>query len=562
MRRFLTSLVLASLLVTTFPATYAQRAADKSKKKSAAVSVTTQRGVETIAANQLRDYLTFIASDEMEGRDTPSRGLDTTAKFLAMNLDRWGFKPAGDDGSFFQRIDLRRDRADGGQTKVDYSGRTLVAGTDFIPVGGSGNVSGQLVFAGNGWFIKSKDIDAYKGVDPAGRIAVIFGTPNMSPRGIARADFGKPGEDYMNPSDYARSKGVVGLIYVPDFQYFANWQRNRQRIMERGSTVVAKFQPQTASTTVPSIVISPETANLLFTGERQTASGIFNASYNSTGTALPASFLISDQKKITMSVANNTEIVPTQNVVAVWEGSDPVLKAEYVALGAHYDHVGSGCPPAGTDTICNGADDDGSGTTALLGMAEALAKAPVRPKRSVLFVWHCGEEKGLWGSRYFTEYPTVPLNQIVAQLNIDMIGRSKKEGDTNPRNSELTGPDGVYVIGSTMMSTELGELVNSVNNSFLKLAFDTKYDDPKDPHRFFFRSDHFNYARKGIPIIFFFDGEHEDYHRAGDTADKIDYQKMEKITRTIYMTLWEIANRPARLKVDKPLPAQITGTTD
>jgi Zn-dependent M28 family amino/carboxypeptidase len=260
-----------------------------------------------------------------------------------------------------------------------------------------------------------------------------------------------------------------------------------------------------------------------------------------------------------MNVASNSETVPTQNVVAVWEGSDPVLKAEYVALGAHYDHVGT-CPPVGDDTICNGADDDGSGTTALLGMAEALAKAPTRPKRSVLFVWHCGEEKGLWGSRYFTEFPTVPLNQIVAQINIDMIGRSKKEGDTNPRNSELSGPDAVYVIGSTMMSTELGELVNAVNKSYLNLTFDTKYDDPKDPNRFFSRSDHYNYARKGIPIIFFFDGVHEDYHRPGDSADKIDYQKMEKVTRTVYMTLWEIANRPARLKVDKPLPAQISAT--
>jgi hypothetical protein len=555
MRRFLTSLVLASLLVTTLPATYAQRAADKSKKPAA--SVTTQRGIDTISAEQIKDYLTFIASDEMEGRDTPSRGLDTTAKFLAMNLARWGFKPAGDEGSFFQRIDLRRDRADGGQTKVDYSGRTLVAGTDYIPVGGSGNVSGQLVFAGNGWFVKSKEMDAYKGIDPTGRIAVVFGTPNASPRGVARADFGKQGEDYMNPSDYARSKGVVGLIYVPDFQYFANWQRNRQRIMERGSTVVAKFTPQTTSP-LPSIVISPETANTLFAGERANASGIFSAAYGSATTTLPASFLMSDQKKITMSVANNSETVPTQNVVAVWEGSDPVLKAEYVALGAHYDHVGSGCPPVGTDTICNGADDDGSGTTALLSMAEALTKAPTRPKRSVLFVWHCGEEKGLWGSRYFTEYPTVPLNQIVAQLNIDMIGRSKKEGDTNPRNAELTGPDAVYVIGSTMMSTELGELVNTVNKSFLNITFDTRYDDPKDPNRFFYRSDHYNYARKGIPIIFFFDGVHEDYHRAGDSPDKIDYQKMEKITRTVYMTLWEIANRPARLKVDKPLPAQIS----
>src|SRR5829696_6039037 len=155
MRRFVNALVLTSLLVTTFPATYSQRA-DKSKK--AAASATAQRGIETISANQIRDYLTFIASDEMEGRDTPSRGLDTTAKFLAMNLSRWGFKPAGDDGSFFQRIDLQRNRADSGQTKVEYSGRTLTAGTDYLPVGGSGNVSAQLVFGGTGWFVKSKQI--------------------------------------------------------------------------------------------------------------------------------------------------------------------------------------------------------------------------------------------------------------------------------------------------------------------------------------------------------------------------------------------------------------------
>jgi hypothetical protein len=555
MRRFFTAVVLASLLVNTFPATYAQHAADKSKKTAA--SVTTQRALDTIAANQLRNYLTFIASDEMEGRDTPSRGLDTTAKFIAMNLASWGFKPAGDDGSFFQRIELRRDRADSGQTKVELNGRALTAGTDYLPGGGSGDVSGQLVFAGNGWLVKSKGIDAYKGVDPAGKIAVIFGTPNTRPRDIARRDVGRQGEDSMNPTDYARSKGVVGLIYVPDFQYLANWQRNRQRIIERGLTVVAKFQPQTGSTSLPSIVISPEIAQALFAGEPQSAAGIFNASQAGN---LPGAFVMRETKKVTMNVASNSETVPTQNVVAVWEGSDPVLKAEYVALGAHYDHVGSGCPPVGNDTICNGADDDGSGTTALLGMAEALAKAPMRPKRSVLFVWHCGEEKGLWGSRYFTEFPTVPLNQIVAQLNIDMIGRSKKEGDTNPRNTELSGPDAVYVIGSTMMSTELGELVNAVNKSFLNLTFDTKYDDPKDPNRFFYRSDHYSYARKGIPIIFFFDGVHEDYHRPGDTADKIDYQKMEKITRTVYMTLWEIANRPTRVKVDKPLPAQISAT--
>lgn len=552
MRRVITALVLTSLLVITFPASYAQRPTDKSKR--ATVTPTVQRGVDTISATQIRDYLTFIASDEMEGRDTPSRGLDTTAKFIAMNLARWGLKPAGDNGTFLQRIDLARNLVDLAQTRVEFNGRLLTPGTDYLPVGGSGNISGQLVFAGSGWFLKTKAIDAFKGIDGNGKIAVVFGTPNAPPRGVARADFGKQGEDYLNPTDYARKVGAVAIVYVPDFQYLANWERNRQRIMERGTTVVAKFQTP-ASAPLPSIVVSPEVANAILTGEKQTATGIFNASY---GPGLPASFALNATKTMKLSMTSRAETVPTQNVVGIWEGSDPVLKDEYVAVGAHYDHVGI-CAPGGVDKICNGADDDGSGTSAILSMAEALAKAPTRPKRSVLFVWHCGEEKGLWGSRYFTEYPTVPLDRIVTQINIDMIGRSKKEGDTNPRNKDLTGPNDVYLIGSTMMSTELGELVQTVNKSYLNIGYDTRYDDPADPNRFFFRSDHYNYAKKGIPIIFFFDGVHQDYHQPGDSPDKIDYQKMEKITRTVYMTLWEVASRATRVKVDKPLPAQLTG---
>jgi hypothetical protein len=554
MRRFLSALVLTSLLVVYFPASYAQRPSDKSKKP-VSVTATSQRGTDTIAAAQLRDYLTFIASDEMEGRDTPSRGLDTTAKFLALNLARWGFKPAGDNGTFFQRIDLRRDRIDPNQTRVELNGRVLTAGRDYLPAGGSGDIKGQLVFAGTGWYLKSKNIDAYNGVDPTGKIAVIFGSPNIPPRGITRADFGKQGENFLNPNDYARKRGAVGIVYVPDFQYIANWERNRQRIMERGSIAVAKFQTPTTAP-LPSIVISPEIANGLFTGETQSASGIFNASY---GPDMPAPFLLRSTKSMNINILSSFETVPTQNVVAIWEGSDPVLKEEYVALGAHYDHVGI-CAPGTTDAICNGADDDGSGTTALLSMAEALAKAPTKPKRSVLFVWHCGEEKGLWGSRYFTEYPTVPLDRVVTQINIDMIGRSKGADDTNERDRELTGPNEIYLIGSTMMSSELGELVDTVNKSYLNITYDRRYDDPADTNRFFYRSDHFSYARKGIPIIFFFDGVHQDYHRPGDSADKIDYQKMEKVTRTVYMTLWEVANRPTRPRVDKPLPSQLSGS--
>ncbi|HEV2761690.1 MAG TPA: M28 family peptidase, partial [Pyrinomonadaceae bacterium] len=262
-------------------------------------------------------------------------------------------------------------------------------------------------------------------------------------------------------------------------------------------------------------------------------------------------FALSPAKRVGLSVALKTSTAVTQNVVAVVEGADRKLKDEYVAVGAHYDHVGTGRAVNG-DSIYNGADDDGSGTVAMLAMAEAFAQGP-RPKRSILFVWHAGEEHGLWGSDYFARHPTVPLRQIVAQLNMDMIGRSKQPGDTKQGNRFLTGPNEIYVIGSREMSTELGELSERVNRSYLNMQFNYLYDDPRDPNRFFFRSDHFNYARKGVPIIFYFDGEHEDYHKPSDTPDKIDYQKMERVARTVFVTATEIANAPRRPVVDKPL---------
>lgn len=552
MRKFLSLLILSSFLVLPLPASNAQR---KSNKPKAATSSAAQRGIETINAAQLRDYLSFIASDEMEGRDTPSRGLDVTAKFLAMNLERWGLKPAGDDGSYLQKIALRRETIDKEQTRVALNGQAVAFGDDYIPAGRAGEGAGSLVFAGNGWFLKSRNVDGYKDIDAKGKIAVIFAPPDGLPRGFSPADLaGKRGEDWIDPGEYARKQGVVGLIIVPGFQFLANWDRNRQRIVERGPITVEKFQAADG-VQLPTIIASPRLANLLFQGEKQSGTALFEAA--SAG-SLPASFEFTPEKKVSMTVVSKREPIATQNVVAVFEGSDPVLKDEYVALGAHYDHVGVGAPVNG-DAIYNGADDDGSGTTALLAMAEALAKAPTRPKRSAIFIWHAGEEKGLWGSRYFVENPTIPLNKIVAQLNIDMIGRSKKAGDTNPKNKDLSGPDEIYVIGSKMMSTELGALSESVNKGYLNLAFNYRYDDPNDPNRFFFRSDHFNYARKGIPIIFYFDGEHEDYHRPGDSADKIDYEKMQKVTRTVYMLLWELATQPARPAVDKKLPPSLVG---
>ena len=552
MRRILTTVVLASLLVFSFsaalpgPKALAQRRTSRPAKATPA-SLATQRGADTITAAQLKDYLSFIASDEMEGRDTPSRGLDITAKFLATNLSRWGFKGAGGDGTFFQKITMRKESIDTAGTRVQLNDEPLAFGVDYLPSVVNGDVTAPMVFAGNGWFVKSKNIDPYKIVDPKGKIVIIFAPLNALPPGITRADMaGKQGEDWINPLAYAMSKGAVGIVSVPDFQFLANWERNRARLTERPTTTVEKFQLATAAQ-LPRIIPAPRLTNSLFQGEKQTAAALVDLAASGK---LPESFALHPDKKLTITVKVKSESTLTQNVVAVFEGSDPILKNEYVALGAHYDHVGVG-PAVNGDAIYNGADDDGSGTSALLAIAEALAKAKARPKRSVLFVWHAAEEKGLLGSRYFTAYPTLPLENIVTQINIDMIGRAKKEGDTNPLNKNLSGANEIYVIGSKMMSTELGELTETVNKQYLNLTYDYRYDDPADPNRFFFRSDHINYARKGIPIVFFFDGVHEDYHGRGDSADKIDYQKMENVTRTVYMMLWELASRPARPKVRK-----------
>jgi len=547
-------LVLITTLSVSLPVTLAQRQGNKAKVTTTA-ALLAARGGETISAAQLRAYLSFIASDEMEGRDTPSRGLDTVAKFIALNLSRWGFKPYGDDGTFFQKIALRRDALDPSKSIAEINGQKFSTGEDFIPNVVATSLTGPMVFAGNGWVIKSKSLDPYQGVDVKDKIIVVIGSGQGFPKGITRAELaGRQGEDWSSPSVYAQAHGAKGVLVIADTQGLQNWEPLRQRSIQPARAFVEKFTTQTPAAGTPSILMSSKMANALFAGEKFDAATLVKRAESGDPVA---AFDLSAGKTVAVTVAVKSEHPTTQNVVAVWEGGDPVLKNEYVALGAHYDHVGI-CAPGTADPICNGADDDGSGTTALLGMAEALSRARQRPKRSVLFVWHCGEEKGLWGSRYFTEYPTVPLNKIVTQLNIDMIGRSKKADDTNPRNKDLSGPDSIYVIGSTMMSTELGALSQAVNKSFLSLTYDVRYDDPADTNRFFFRSDHYNYARKGIPIIFFFDGVHEDYHRPGDEPQKIDYDKMEKVARTIYMLLWEVAGLKERPKVDKPLPAQLT----
>ena len=538
--------LLAVALAAPFSVSQAQR--KPAKNAAPAPTPTPSFGnADFITADQLRDYLTFVASDEMEGRDTPSRGLDTTAKYLASQMARWGVKPAGEGGTYFQRIAMKRNKLDPTLTRLEINGQSFTYGDDFLAGINAGSVSGQLVYVSHGWVVKAKNIDAYQGLDVKDKILVVLG--GGLPKGVTQNDLkGKQGEDWEFPMAAVQKRGAKAVILIPNFQTLANWSNSRQNATERGFAVVEKFQ--TGGNTPPlSITASPRLLNALFQGEKSNAPTIFN---RATANDAVESFAFKPEKTVTINVGVKSEPASTQNVIGVIEGSDPALKSEYIAIGAHYDHVGIGNPVNG-DAIYNGADDDASGTVAVLAMAEAFAKGP-RPKRSILFIWHAGEEKGLWGSRYFTDYPTVPLDKIVADLNIDMIGRTKKENDV-PANQPLPKPGEIFLIGPTMMSLELKEISETVNKSYLGLRFDYKYDDIKHPDQFFFRSDHYNYARKGIPIIFYMDGEHEDYHRPSDHADKIDYQNMEKVSRTIYATAWELGNRANRPRVDK-IPSQ------
>lgn len=515
---------------------------------SVVVTPAEKKMAEAITSAQLKDYLYYVASDEMEGRDTPSKGLDLTAKFIATLLSRWGFKGAGDDGTFFQKISLKSDSVDPDKSMMSVAGEKLRFGDDFIRVSGSGEaLNARLVYGSNGWFVKSKGLDALANVDVKGKLVVFEAGQARGrsltplPPGLTQQDLtGTRGVDWADPVTNAANKGAAGVVFVASNDLQGMWDMIKAGY-SRGSAYPEKLRPATSSAqALPAVLVTRAVGEKIFLGEN----AIHDAAYAMS-------------KEASLALAAKSESKYTQNVVALWEGSDPVLKNEMVAIGAHYDHVGINPNARGDDKLFNGADDDGSGTVGVLSIAEALAKAPKRPKRSVLFVWHCGEEKGLWGSEYFNKFPSVDIKKVIAQLNIDMIGRSRKAGDANPRNKDLSDENTVYLIGSEMMSSTLGAVTKGTNSKYLNLNYDLRYDDPKDTNRFFFRSDHFNYAVNGIPIAFWFTGVHEDYHQAGDHPDKIDYVKMEKISRTIFLTLWELTDLQKRPEVDKELPAEL-----
>jgi len=540
-------------------------------------------GPKSIEPTELKDWLSYIASDELQGRQIYTEGLGLAAAYIADHLAEWGVKPIGEDGTYFQTVKVLGVRtASNASVTVEVNGqkRTFKDGEGIAfarNMGGKQTINGdQIQFVGYGLQVPAANIDDYANLDPKGKVIVYIGAgPKTLPTGSNRLIAAR--------SRSALDKGAIAVVGPPGGFGFGG--RGRGAAGAQGAQSAASTpgaagargaeppagrgafgQPDNGDfTTVqrydapvpPSLTAQDEFFEFLFSGSDVKYSELKDLA--SKQEPIPPFAL--KGVKVTINVDADYTVVRTQltrNVVAIIPGTDARLKDSYVAFGAHYDHIGysqtpgagrgfgggaagaGGCvgqtrdTPRPGDNINNGADDDGSGTVALLALVKAFALGP-KPKRSLLFVWHSGEEAGLYGSRYNADFPIVPIDKIAAQLNIDMIGRNRCD-DPKEENT-------VYVVGSDRISTELHNINEDANARLSKpMTLDYEMNDPADPESIYTRSDHYSYAAKGIPIIFYTTGLHKDYHYVTDEVSKIDFPKMAHIVQLVYATGTKVAN--------------------
>ncbi|HKV93375.1 MAG TPA: M28 family peptidase [Candidatus Angelobacter sp.] len=488
--------------------------------------------VDSITPGELKMHLEFLSSPELGGRYTLAPNFGIAARYLAAHLEAYGFHGAGDHGDFLQTFQVVSTKPDTAKSSLEMTktGKTSSYhfGDFYLSGITTGEAQGQVVFVGAGISSPSQHHDDYSGLDVKGKIVLIA---SGVPSGIDSFRLGANEEG----EGAARVHGAVGVMQIPP-QRLMDFMRNKgfqDRAAARENIRLARE----AEGKLPTVVLGPNLAEELVAACGMDLKSLLDAAAHKQPLT-PKKTDVSVRMAVAMQLTHTT----TQNVAGILDGSDPKLKNEYVVFSAHYDHLKTG--PSGE--IYPGADDDGSGTTAILTIAHAMSLD--KPKRSVLVMFHAGEELGLLGSEYNTDYaPVVPLEQMVVDLNIDMIGRSRPQGDKALEDEHLTDSNTVYLVGANRISKELNQISEETNAEFQKMKLDYYYNDPNNPERIYFRSDHWNYAKHGVPIIFYFDGTHVDYHRPTDTIDKIDFSKMTKITRLVFETGWRIANLDHRL---------------
>jgi hypothetical protein len=496
-----------------------------------------EHATASITAADLRKHLSFLASKELGGRYTLSPSNGVAARYLAAQLEYYGYRGAAADGSYFQKVPLafRKVNQQGSSLTIDSSGssRSFKYGDDFLQEAQTGSAAtGQLAFVGYGISSPQNHHDDYSAVDARGKIVIeVSGIPD-SLKGVKIPD-------QESGSEAAASHGAAGEIIITPPQFILIWSQLKGSMGEEQLSLPPKPGRATPPA-FPSVFAGPELIKAI-----STLIGKDQAFLQSPGGKDVAPAALEASASITVK-AELKEAPVAQNVVGLLEGSDPALKDQYVAFSAHYDHLKTG----DGGEVYTGADDDGSGTVSVLEIAQAFAIS--RPRRSILVIFHTGEEIGLLGSEYNTDYsPVVPLDKIVADFNIDMVGRSRPGDDSDPRDARLTDKNSLYIIGADRLSTELNRISEQTDQDTQRMRFDYTYNDDTNPERFYYRSDHYNYAKHGIPIIFYFTGVHADYHQPTDSVDKIDFNKMERIDRLVFATGWRVANLDHRLVVDK-----------
>jgi hypothetical protein len=464
-----------------------------------------------VSPAELKDYLTILASDALEGRGTGTRGQKMAAAFIAHHFESQGLTGPV-NGSYYQPITLYS--AGNPSSSLSVAGTPLKEGEDFFFFGSmdtGGLVQSSLIYAGKG---TETDLRA---VDVKGKAAVVLLESNASLRNNAQIS-------------NVRNAGATMVFAVMEKEEDFRTTVNQMRMFAGGR--MSLNRPSGTSGTGLFLLTPGAAAQLFKTSPEKLLKAAAEKSF-------------SKMKPVTAgyTVTSQVREIKTENVLGFLEGTDK--KDEVLVITAHYDHIGRRSSGEG-DLINNGADDDGSGTSAVMALAKAFAQAKKDgkgPRRSILFMTVTAEEIGLLGSEYYADRnPILPLQQTVVNLNIDMIGR---------RDPQHNGSDPyVYVIGSDKLSSELHRLSESVNKKYTNLVFDYTYNDPNHPERLYYRSDHWNFAKKSIPIIFYFDGIHEDYHKPSDEVDKIEFELMALRAQCIFYTAWEIANRDARITPD------------
>ncbi len=491
-----------------------------------------------IKASTMEKHLKILASDEMEGRETGTPGQQKAAAYLAKELASLGFEPPIEN-SYYQNIAFAYSRWN--ELTMDVNNNKYRYMWDFYAFPSS-NVhqpeinSNEVLFLGYG--IDDPKYSDYKGVNVKDKVIMIYQGEPMGKDSVSHItgerSYSPWTLDWKKKLETAKRKGVKAIIFIEQ-DVKKKVSRYRDRLI-KGSIDIGEDAMGMDENFSNSVYVSTKVAKDII-GKKYYKKFI-KARNKIRKTGKPKSILLPAGVKFKMDKELN--VIIGENVLGFLEGTDPKLKNEIVVVSAHYDHLGKR-----GDDIYNGADDNGSGSSMVLNLAEAFKKAKeeqLGPKRSILFIWVSGEEKGLLGSEYYVKHPVYPLENTIVDVNVDMVGRVDEKHKDNPNY--------IYVIGADRLSTELHDINENANKKYTQLELDYTFNEEDDPNRYYYRSDHYNFAEKGIPAIFYFSGVHDDYHRTSDTVEKIQFDKMEKIGKLIFHTVWQLANQEKTIEVD------------